>query len=203
MINFYSIDTKLAIIAIKYSTKFSKTKDLTIKYHHEKDNLINKFVTEWFNSALNLFRIKANPKEEKYGYYFSYYYQSYLTTLKTSNAHVILDNFHFNSYSSFYDAIKCFPQANSIEFYNCNYVEPVQDQEIKIGENHVQIISFTLWCFKSIEIIKRVIIDSGLLSTLDKLSFSELRGDNKDEIKQLLEECQRSTGFKNFIIPDK
>ena len=125
--------------------------------------------------------------------------------LQTTNSYVLIQRNWFTGSRSFSDWIKLFPKSQTIEFKDwsfpadCNFTN--KTEEIKFEGVEVKNITFTNCYFGWTKTIKKVLLDSGLAQTLDKVTFNGiLEPIGKETIRDMITEYNNVSGKMNVEV---
>ena len=169
-----------------------------IIYNPQLHNNMRTLLTSSFPSNLKVFRLfgKINLRSK-----FDFGMLSCLSKLKTQNAYVQLEWFAFEDSKSFANAIKIFQNAKKLEFKNWSYERSKSKQLPRLEWLKLKSIIFTNCWFDSPKILNKVLIDSDLIQTLEKVVFKGIEK-GKEKIKKLADEHQKKTKLNIFEIID-
>ena len=124
--------------------------------------------------------------------------------LQTANSNILIQRITFCWFICFSDWIKLFPKSKTIEFNDWSYYDYKnmhKTEEITFEGVEVENIIFTNCFFNWTEAIKKMLFDSGLALTLEKITFKGISDAKvKEEVRDMITEYNNVSGKMNVEV---
>ena len=141
-----------------------------------------------FPSQLSSFKFIGNWKDGWLYHFNGEDRFKFLRSLNTTHSSIIIQKYIFKRHKWFADSIKFFSKADTVEFNYWQYWNwKDDDKDIELEGVQIKNIVFAFCWIASTKIIKKVLIESGLAQTLDKVTFYGIRK-GKEEVELMIEE---------------
>ena len=163
---------------------------------------MNMLISNSFLSQLSSFKFIANCEIEGMSYHFNSDRFRCVESLQTANSSILIQDYAFKEPEQLSDWIKFFKKASSIEFNGWRYKDwYVGQKDIEFEGVIIKQVVFTNCGFESTNMIKKVIIDSGLANKLDNVTFDKpIEVEGKEGIEKMIEEYKKATKKNNMKV---